>query len=92
MKPTPERILDAAEDLFAERGYAATSLGDVAGRVGIRSGVGFMEASRLCYATPIIAIAVPPMCAIMCQFSPPVEHHATEYQPISDPQGEPHHD
>ncbi len=36
-KPTPERILDAAEDLFAERGYAATSLGDVADRVGIRS-------------------------------------------------------
>jgi TetR/AcrR family transcriptional regulator len=37
MKPTPERILDAAEDLFAERGYAATSLGDIADRVAIRS-------------------------------------------------------
>jgi AcrR family transcriptional regulator len=37
MKPTPERILDAAENLFAEKGYAATSLGDVADRVGIRS-------------------------------------------------------
>ena len=34
---TPERILDAAEDLFAEYGYAATSLGDVADRVGIRT-------------------------------------------------------
>ena len=37
LKPTPERILDAAEDLFAEKGYSATSLGDVADRVGIRS-------------------------------------------------------
>ncbi|MDY0007304.1 MAG: TetR family transcriptional regulator [Spongiibacteraceae bacterium] len=37
MKSTAEKILDAAEDLFAEKGYAATSLGDVADRVGIRS-------------------------------------------------------
>lgn len=36
-KSTAERILDAAEDLFAEKGYSATSLGDVADRVGIRS-------------------------------------------------------
>ena len=34
---TAERILDAAESLFAEKGYSATSLGDVADRVGIRS-------------------------------------------------------
>lgn len=34
---TPERILDAAEDLFAHKGYKGTSLGDVAARVGIRS-------------------------------------------------------
>ncbi|MEH6580955.1 MAG: TetR/AcrR family transcriptional regulator [Halioglobus sp.] len=36
-KSTPERILDAAEDLFAQKGYSATSLGDVADKVGIRS-------------------------------------------------------
>ena len=35
-KPTKERILDAAEAVFAERGYDAASLGDIAGRVGIR--------------------------------------------------------
>ncbi len=34
---TAQRILDAAEDLFAQQGYSATSLGDVADRVGIRS-------------------------------------------------------
>ncbi len=34
---TADRILDAAEALFAEKGYSATSLGDVADRVGIRS-------------------------------------------------------
>ena len=34
---TADRILDAAEDLFAAKGYSATSLGDVADRVGIRS-------------------------------------------------------
>ena len=36
-RPTAQRILDAAEDLFAAKGYSATSLGDVADRVGIRS-------------------------------------------------------
>ncbi len=34
---TFERILDAAEGLFAQKGYSATSLGEVADRVGIRS-------------------------------------------------------
>jgi AcrR family transcriptional regulator len=37
MKSTAEKILDAAEDLFAEKGYDSTSLGDVADTVGIRS-------------------------------------------------------
>jgi TetR/AcrR family transcriptional regulator len=34
---TAERILDAAEGLFAERGFAGTTLRDVAARVGIRN-------------------------------------------------------
>ena len=34
---TAERILDAAERLFAERGYGATTLRDVAASVGIRN-------------------------------------------------------
>jgi len=35
-KHTAERILDAAEAVFAEHGYEAASLGEVADRVGIR--------------------------------------------------------
>ena len=35
-KRTAERILDAAEVAFAERGYDAASLGEIADRVGIR--------------------------------------------------------
>ena len=34
---TRERVLDAAEALFAERGFEGTALRDVAGRVGIRT-------------------------------------------------------
>lgn len=34
---TAERILDAAEQLFAAQGYAGTSLRDVAGAVGLRT-------------------------------------------------------
>ncbi len=34
---TAARILDAAEALFAERGYAGTTLRDVAARVGVRN-------------------------------------------------------
>jgi len=35
-RPTAERLLEAAEEVFAERGYDAASLGDVADRVGVR--------------------------------------------------------
>jgi TetR/AcrR family transcriptional regulator len=34
---TPDRILDAAEDIFAQSGYSATALADVADVVGIRT-------------------------------------------------------
>ena len=34
-RPTAERILDAAEDLFAERGYTATSLAELLDGMGI---------------------------------------------------------
>lgn len=37
MKTSASEILDAAERLFAEKGYSATSLGEVADSVGIRS-------------------------------------------------------
>jgi AcrR family transcriptional regulator len=36
-RSTRERVLDASEALFAERGFAATSLGEIADDVGIRT-------------------------------------------------------
>ena len=36
-RETADRILDAAEALFAERGFAGTTLRDVASRVGVRN-------------------------------------------------------
>ena len=36
ISPSKARILDAAEDLFANKGYAATSVVDIADAVGIR--------------------------------------------------------
>ena len=41
-KSTAERILDTAEDVFAEKGYDATSLGEIATSVGI-SGPGIYK-------------------------------------------------
>ncbi len=38
ISPPRQRLLDAAAELFAERGYAETSLRDIAGRVGIKAG------------------------------------------------------
>ena len=46
-RSTPERILDAAEDLFAENGYSATSLGDVADRVERAKDEGFRVVTLL---------------------------------------------
>ena len=36
LSPSKLRILDAAEDLFANRGYAATSIVDIAESIGVR--------------------------------------------------------
>ncbi len=50
-RPTAQRILDSAEDTFAERGYDATSLGEIATSVGI-SGPGIykhFESKRALY-------------------------------------------
>ena len=58
-KHTAERILDAAEGVFAERGYDAASLGDVADRVGIRPQAIYNHFSgkRELYLVPLLPTA-----------------------------------
>ncbi|MCP4038578.1 MAG: TetR/AcrR family transcriptional regulator [bacterium] len=60
-KPTAERILDAAEDAFAQKGYDATSLGEVAALVGI-SGPGIykhFEGKRALYEAVLARLLDP---------------------------------
>lgn len=58
---TATRILDAAEALFAERGYAGTSLRDVAGAVNLRipSLYNHFESKELLYAAVLDRVVDP---------------------------------
>lgn len=58
---TAERILDAAESLFAEQGYAGTSLRDVAGAVGLRipSLYNHFESKEVLYAAVLDRVMDP---------------------------------
>jgi len=58
---TAARILDAAESLFAERGYTGTSLRDVAGAVGLRipSLYNHFESKELLYAAVLDRVVDP---------------------------------
>ncbi len=66
---TAARILDAAEALFAERGYAGTSLRDVAEAVGLRtpSLYNHFESKELLYAA-VLDRVVDPVLRILNRF------------------------
>jgi AcrR family transcriptional regulator len=69
---TAERILDEAEALFAERGYAGTTLRDVAERVGLRnpSLYNHFESKESLYAA-VLERGIAPLLAVLSEFVEP---------------------
>jgi AcrR family transcriptional regulator len=67
---TAERILDAAEALFAERGYAGTSLRDVATRVELRipSLYNHFPSKEALYAA-VLARGIGPVLELLAEFA-----------------------
>jgi AcrR family transcriptional regulator len=67
---TAERILDAAEALFAERGYAGTSLRDVATRVELRipSLYNHFSSKDALYAA-VLARGIGPVLELLAEFA-----------------------
>lgn len=67
---TAERILDAAEALFAERGYAGTSLRDVATRVSLRipSLYNHFPSKDALYAA-VLARGIGPVLELLAEFA-----------------------
>jgi AcrR family transcriptional regulator len=63
---TAERILDVAEELFAERGYAGTALRDVAERAGLRTPSLYNHfASKESLYAAVLARGLGPVLAIL---------------------------
>lgn len=74
---TAERILDAAEALFAEHGFAGTSLRDVASAVGIRtpSLYNHFESKDALYAAVLERVIGPVMAMLSGVMGQPGSHH-----------------
>lgn len=67
---TRERILDAAEGLFADRGFDGTTLRDVAGRVGIRTPSLYNHfPSKEALYTAVIERVVEPVLALLSEIT-----------------------
>jgi TetR/AcrR family transcriptional regulator len=82
---TAERILDAAEALFAERGYAGTTLRDVAEAVGIRipSLYNHFDSKATLHAA-VLERGIGPLLALLSEF---VESGRDPYQDPSELMG-----
>ena len=75
---TAERILDVAEELFAERGYAGATLREVAGRVGLRipSLYNHFPGKEALYVA-VLERGVGPLLAVLSEF---LDAHTDAYR------------
>jgi TetR/AcrR family transcriptional regulator len=83
---TATRILDAAEDLFAERGYAGTTLRDVADRVGLRIPSLYNHfASKDALYAAVLARGIGPVVALLAELAEAPEAERNDPRRVVEP-------
>jgi len=83
---TAARILDAAEELFAERGYPGTTLRDVAARVGLRIPSLYNHfASKDALYDAVLARGIGPVLALLAELADAPEAERNDPRRVIEP-------
>lgn len=83
---TAARILDAAEELFAERGYHGTTLRDVADRVGLRIPSLYNHfASKDALYAAVLARGIGPVVALLAELAEAPEAERNDPRRVVEP-------
>lgn len=83
---TAARILDAAEELFAERGYHGTTLRDVADRVGLRIPSLYNHfASKDALYAAVLARGIGPVVALLTELAEAPEAERNDSRRVVEP-------